>query len=275
MGIINCTPDSFFPDSRSSGVDQALEMALGMIGNGADMLDIGGESTRPGSASVDAEEQINRVIPAIKAIRSRSEITISIDTSSADVAEAAIDSGANIINDISAFSDHRMAALAAERKVQVILMHMQGTPETMQKNPDYENVIKEVKESLGRYVDEALSAGIASEDIILDPGIGFGKRQEDNLELLGNIDLWRPSQHQILIGLSRKSFLGRILDADTKLNTSRTPLIDSPSVPDDRMNATLAAHAWCLNQGVDILRVHDVRETRQLIAVWEALAWVS
>lgn len=268
MGIINCTPDSFFSGSRNGDASSALESALQMISDGVDILDLGGESTRPGSSSVSAREQIDRVLPAIHAIREESDVTISIDTRLAEVAEAALDAGADIINDISSFSDSRMASLAAERGVSVILMHMQGIPTNMQDGPEYVNVIDEIRESLLYSVDKAVNAGISRDRIILDPGIGFGKRHKDNLALLAKIPLWRPPGFPVLIGLSRKSFLGRILGSNDE---DKAPE-DSPA---DRLNATTAAHAWCLNRNVDILRVHDVKETRELISIWEALSWAS
>ena len=285
MGIINCTPDSFFPGSRAEGTAAVVDAARTMIADGADILDLGGESTRPGSLPVDPEEQIRRVVPAIRAIRQESDIPVSIDTRVSAVAEAALDAGADIINDISSLSDDRMAPLASERGVPVILMHMKGTPTDMQDRPHYENAAAEIREALLRSAGKAIQAGIAEKNIILDPGIGFGKRHEDNLALLGRIDLWRPASHPLLIGLSRKSFLGRILEADERRRMNRhlegpppthgTDIGTPADGPGDRLTATLAAHAWCLRGNVDILRVHDVRETCQLIAVWEALAWAS
>jgi len=286
MGIINCTPDSFFPGSRRDNVSAALDTAFDMIRDGAEILDFGGESTRPGSSSVDTDEQIARVVPVIREVRETSDITISVDTRNARVAEAALDAGADIINDISALTgDASMAALASEREVPVILMHMQGSPENMQENPQYSDPVEEVRAELLLSAQRALNAGVKKENIILDPGIGFGKRQQDNTILLGLMGEWRPDEYLLLVGLSRKSFLGRIIDAENSRSeeffnqhvrnrgAGEEPTI--PSQPGDRLVSTIAAHAWCLNQGVDILRVHDVKETRQLIAVWEALSWTS
>ena len=290
MGIINCTPDSFFAHSRSENTRAALSTALQMILDGAEILDVGGESTRPGSAGVEPEEQIKRVVPVIREIRKNSDITISVDTRSARVAEAALDAGADIINDISALGgDKQMAALAAERGVPVILMHMQGTPETMQENPQYTDPVEDIKNELLLAAQRAMKAGVKKENIILDPGIGFGKRQQDNTAILGLMGEWKPDDYLILVGLSRKSFLGSIADAEAKRSAEYfhqhvnaeiaagylSSVQTEPSRPADRLASTLAAHAWCLNQGVDILRVHDVKETRQLIAVWEALSWTS
>lgn len=269
-------------------VSTALEAALNMIRDGAEILDIGGESTRPGSGGVGIEEQITRVVPVIREIRNNSDITISVDTQSSRVAEEALDAGADIINDITALNgDEKMAALAAEREVPVILMHMKGIPATMQDNPQYGDPIVEIREELLRLAQRAIDAGIRKDKIILDPGIGFGKRQQDNLALLSLLREWKPDDYLLLVGLSRKSFLGRIIDSEKNRsdeyyrhhveNLLEHPLRDESAndAPEDRLTATIAAHAWCLNQGVDILRVHDVKETRQLIAVWEALSWAS
>ncbi len=290
MGIINCTPDSFYAGSRSNGVTVSLEIAIKMIRDGAEILDVGGESTRPGSTGVAKDEQIARVVPVIQGIRNISDITISIDTRNAQVAEAALNAGADIINDISALqADDSMALLAAEREVPVILMHMKGIPETMQLNPRYRDPVSEIRDELIKSIETALESGIKKENIILDPGIGFGKNLEANTALLGKINNWRPEGYQILIGLSRKSFLGRIIEDEDKRSmkhfrrhitetAAETITVDEQenvSTPEDRLMATTAAHAWCLTQGVDILRVHDVKEARQLIAVWEALSWAS
>ncbi len=284
MGIINCTPDSFFPGSRSENEKMACEIALRMIRDGADILDIGGESTRPGSTKIYDDEQISRVVPVIRGIRGFSDITISIDTRSARVAGAALDAGADIINDISALTaDTAMASLAAERDVPVVLMHMKGTPTTMQDNPLYDDPVKEVRNELLMSAERAMNAGIKKDKIILDPGIGFGKRQQDNTVLLGRMEEWRPEDFLLLVGLSRKSFLGRIIDAENQRSAEHfrrhvieaDVSLDGESSPDDRLTATTAAHAWCLTRGVDILRVHDVKDARQLIIVWEALSWAS
>lgn len=305
MGIINCTPDSFYAESRRSGTAAAWAAAERMIADGADIIDIGGESTRPGSAEVAADEQIARTVPVIREIRSRSDVPLSIDTRSAPTAEAALDAGASMVNDVSALrDDERMGGLVAERGVPVVLMHMLGRPRTMQENPRYGDVVAEVREFFARRIDAALSRGVRKENIIIDPGIGFGKRPRDNVLLLRKLDELRPGGvRSMLIGLSRKSFLGRILDDDREALKARGQSPAAPggpaggfwpagasgvsgrgyppsegaseSSPSDRLTATLAAHAWCLAAGADILRVHDVKETRELIAVWEALAWAS
>jgi len=289
VGILNCTPDSFYAPSRQFNAADAMKTAIAMIRKGADIIDVGGESTRPGSSAVDEQQQLDRVIPVIKDIRSVSDIPISIDTRSARVAEAALDAGADIINDISAFSaDPNMARLAAERQVQVVIMHMRGTPAHMQDNPYYQNPVNEIREYLLEAAEAAIKFGVRKENIILDPGIGFGKRFDDNMILLSCLREWRIEGFSVLVGLSRKSFLGKIIDDDDRLAVNHyerhvsqpryasvAGLKSAPSQPEDRLIATVAAHAWCLLQGVDFLRAHDIRELRQLIAVWEALSWTS
>ncbi|MCG8454105.1 MAG: dihydropteroate synthase [Spirochaetales bacterium] len=287
MGIVNCTPDSFYANSRRLNEEQALETALDMVKSGADILDIGGESTRPGAPAVNAEEQIQRIVPVIQKIRQNSLIPISVDTRLASVAQAALDAGATMVNDISALEgDEAMGPLVAQRQVPIVLMHMQGIPETMQNNPHYHNVVQDVCQGLQKAVDRALAYGIHQENIILDPGIGFGKRQQDNAALLAHLSKLRLSNLPLLVGLSRKSFLGAVLAADqVRLEEGRPSLytsegelrhsLQAPPPPEDRGDATLAAHAWCLQANVDILRVHDVKQTRQLLAIWEAIAWAS
>jgi dihydropteroate synthase len=286
MGIVNCTPDSFYPGSRTPGAEASVLAAMDMIRDGADIIDVGGESTRPGSGGVSPEEQIDRVVPAIRGIRARSSVAISVDTMNARVAEAALDAGADIINDVSAFeSDPSMAALAAERDVPVVLMHKKGSPKSMQDDPTYVDVVREVRDYLLERAEVALAAGVRREKVILDPGIGFGKRPEDNASLLNHLDVLKELGFALLVGLSRKSFLGLIGEdedrrafeafregtgqsAGSALEPRRVP-------PEERSMLTAAAHSWCLAGGADILRVHDVRETRQIIAVWEALSWAS
>ncbi|RLW71021.1 MAG: dihydropteroate synthase [spirochete symbiont of Stewartia floridana] len=275
MGIINCTPDSFYAGSRSIGPSKIAETAESMIAQGADIIDIGGESTRPGSTGVTSEEQIGRVLPAIKMIRTMSPIDISIDTRNADVAEAAMKAGATIINDISALqSDSRMAGLAAKWDVPVILMHIQGTPATMQTNPSYADVVQEVKSALLRSAEFAQTRGIDRKHIILDPGIGFGKRLQDNLLLLKHLSELRKTGYPILVGLSRKSFLGFVLNKDDE-DIAGQMISRNGRPPEDRLMGTIAAHTWCLSQGVGILRVHDVKAARDAITIWEAIECAS
>jgi len=256
MGIINCTPDSFYEGSRREAVADALSTARMMIREGAHILDIGGESSRPGSAYIAVEEELRRVVPVIEAIRKESDILISVDTRKAPVARAAVEAGADIINDISALADDpELGPFAAEKNLPLILMHMKGTPETMQDNPTYDDVVPTVKRALLQAADRALSAGVKRENIILDPGIGFGKRQEDNLDLLRGIKELKKAGYPLLIGLSRKAFLGNITGRDAH----------------GRMAGTLAANLYSALEGADILRVHDVPETVDALKVIKAL----
>lgn len=258
MGIINCTPDSFYSSSRKQGVIEVLDQARKMVSEGADILDIGGESTRPGSSFVSLEEELERVLPLIEGIRKEMDIPISVDTRKSAVARGALDLGANIINDISALRDDpEMTVLAAERDCPVCLMHMQGKPETMQKSPEYDSVVDEVLDFLLNAAASAEKAGVRKDNIILDPGIGFGKRLEDNLALIRNIGCFSDTGYSILMGLSRKSFIGQILDLEA----------------DDRLIGSLTANGFCASQGTDILRVHDVKETVQMLSVLQEILW--
>jgi dihydropteroate synthase len=251
MGILNCTPDSFF-DGRQASVSDRVQQAMIMIDEGADWIDIGGESTRPGSQSVSEQEELDRVIPVIEKIREETKHPISIDTSKSEVAKVAIQAGANMINDVSAGRDPLMKMVAAECDCEVVLMHMQGSPESMQNSPHYEDVQSEVKGELGEKVKEWTIAGVKPERIILDPGIGFGKRLEDNLGLLRDIGELGGSQ-RVLLGASRKSFI--------------CGLDDKATSPDDRLPGSLAAIVPAYTSGVHMLRVHDVAATRQFLLV--------
>lgn len=256
MGIINCTPNSFFEGSRKTVVGEALETARQMVADGVHIIDIGGESSRPGSLYVSAEEEIGRVIPVIKAMREEMSIPISIDTRKKVVAQAAIEAGADIINDISALNDDpQLASYVAEMGVPVILMHMKGSPENMQKDPFYEDVVFSVCEELQNAAESAMAAGIKKENIILDPGIGFGKRFEDNIDLLKATSRLKELGYPLVIGLSRKRFLGEITGRETG----------------ERLAASLAANAFSMIKGAHILRVHDVRETVDMVKVMREL----
>jgi len=258
MGIINVTPDSFYKESRRMRVDEILKTAERMLKDGADILDVGGMSTRPGSDPVEVEEELKRVVPAIKALKENfPDSLISVDTYRWRVAKEAIDAGADIVNDISAMRfDENMSRLVADTGVPVVLMHIKGTPKTMQENPHYEDVVREISEYFEERINYALSQGISEKRIILDPGIGFGKRLEDNLEILRRIEEFKSFGFPILIGASRKSFIGHILD-------------DVP--PEDRLEGTLAVAAWCCMKRVDIIRVHDVKENKRVLRVVEKL----
>ncbi len=251
MGILNVTPDSFSDGGQYTEIETAVEQAKKMLEDGADIIDIGGESSRPGAESVSAGEQISRVIPVIKAIREKlsTVVWISIDTTLSEVAIAALDAGANIINDISAGqSDKNILTVASERDVPIILMHMQGTPETMQDNPNYAEVVTEVIESLKVRVEEALKIGIKKENIVLDPGIGFGKRKLDNINLLAHLSELVDLGYPVLLGTSRKRFMGSICDV---------------SEPSELVTATAVTTALGVMEGVMLFRVHDVKENRQ------------
>jgi dihydropteroate synthase len=251
MGILNITPDSFSDGGKYTSIDAALRQVERMLAEGVDIIDIGGESTRPGSDSVAAADQQQRVIPVITAIRQqlKSPILISIDTTSSEVAKAALAAGANIINDVSAGQDDKaILALAAQTDVPIILMHSQGTPKTMQDNPYYKNVVQEVIDALKKRINAALKAGIKKENIALDPGIGFGKRRQDNLDLLAHLDALAALGFPVLLGASRKRFMGTLCEV---------------AEPSDLVTATAVTTALGVMAGVRIFRVHDVRENRQ------------
>jgi dihydropteroate synthase len=251
MGILNVTPDSFSDGGLFSGLNEALIHVEQMIEEGVDIIDIGGESTRPGSDPVSPAEQQNRVIPVITAIRQqlKSSILISIDTCSSTVAKAALDAGANIINDVSGGqNDPAILTVAAQANVPIILMHSQGTPKTMQDNPYYEDVVAEVIDSLKGSIKVALQAGIKKENIVIDPGIGFGKRKQDNLDLLAHLDQLVALGFPVLLGTSRKRFMGTIC---------------AVSEPSELVTATAVTTALGVMAGVQLFRVHDVKENRQ------------
>jgi len=256
MGILNVTPDSFYDGGKYSIWDRAVQRAEKMLEDGADIIDIGGESTRPGAEPVSLEEELDRVIPVIEAIRDF-PIPISIDTYKAKVAAEALKHGASIVNDISGLRfDPEMAKVVAKYNVPVIIMHIKGTPRDMQKNPHYENVVEEIKNYFIKQVDYAISFGIKRENIILDPGIGFGKKLEHNIEILRNINEFKKLGFPLLIGHSRKSMIGMILD--------RIP-------PEERLSGTLAISSYCIMNKVYIVRVHDVKEHVQLRKILEAV----
>ena len=254
MGIINATPDSFFGGSRFNGVDEIVAKAEKMLNDGAGILDIGGQSTRPGSELISADEEIERVIPAIKAIiEKRPEAFISIDTFYSKVAIAAVDAGASIVNDISACSmDNKMIATVAELKVPYILMHMKGTPQTMQQNAIYENVTLEVLDHFISKTHELQNAGIV--DIIIDPGFGFAKTIDQNFELLKNLSAFKMLDKAIMLGVSRKSTIYKTLGVNA----------------DEALNGTSVLNTIGLMNGASILRVHDVKEAKEAIKLYSA-----
>ncbi len=245
MGILNVTPDSFSDGGRFLDADKAAVGGLEMARQGAAILDIGSESTRPGATAVPADEQIRRAVPVIEKLRRQTDIPISIDTRNATVAAAALEAGASMINDISALADEAMAHLAAQCRVPVVLMHMQGTPETMQHNPQYEDVVAEVLAFLTARAAYAEAAGIERDLIFLDPGIGFGKTIEHNLQLLKRLDVFAGLGYRLLVGTSRKRFIGQIVGKDS---------------PGQRVFGTAATVALAAMKGASIVRVHDVAE---------------
>lgn len=258
MGILNVTPDSFSDGGKFDQVETALEQARRMIAEGADLLDVGGESTRPGADPVTAEQELDRVLPVIRQLRTESDIPISIDTYKASVAEAALEAGADIVNDVAALRfDPDLPRLVAERGCPVILMHMLGEPRNMQKNPQYEDCVKEIATFFDERLAFAQQHGIALDRIILDPGIGFGKRLQDNLAILANIDQLRRPGRPILIGASRKSFIKMIHDTGRQA--------------EQRTGGSIAAALAAAWQAADILRVHDVAETVEALAVMKAI----
>lgn len=257
MGILNMTPDSFSDGGMFLAPDAALAQAGTMVAQGADILDIGGESTRPGADFVDANEEINRTAPAIAAIRAITSTPISIDTRKAPVARAALAAGANLVNDVAAFTfDPDMAPLSAQAGVPCCLMHAQGDPSTMQDAPQYDDVVLDVYDFLEARVHAAEAAGIRREQIVVDPGIGFGKTLDHNLELLKNLSIFHGLGCVVLLGASRKRFIGTLGNA-----------------PDaqDRMAGSLAVALQGLRQGMQILRVHDIMATRQAISLHMAV----
>ena len=259
MGVVNTTPDSFSDGGRYADLDRALNHARRLIDEGADLLDVGGESTRPGSRGVDAEVEIERTVPLIRAVREFSDIPISIDTNKSAVMVAAVEAGANLINSISALQLGDALATAAALRVPVCLMHMQGNPETMQQEPHYDDVVEEVYAFLAARVDAALAAGIRESDIIVDPGFGFGKTIDHNLTLLRSLSRLRDLGSPLLVGLSRKSTIGKI--------TGR-PV-------DERVYGSVAAAVIAAMSGADILRVHDVAPTVDALAMVRALGQVN
>lgn len=263
MGILNVTPDSFSDGGKFTRIDSAIEQVETMVADGVDIIDIGGESTRPGSKSVEQEEQIARVVPVIKAIRQTvsKKVLISIDTTLSAVASAALNAGANIINDISGGQvDKAILQLAAETDTPIILMHIQGTPQTMQDNPFYEDVVTEVIDVLRDRVNTALAAGIKKQNIAVDPGIGFGKRKEDNINLLAHLDQFVAEGYPVLLGTSRKRFMGSLCDV---------------SEPAELVTATAVTTALGVMSGVQMFRVHDVKENRQAADVAWAIRKAS
>ena len=256
MGILNVTPDSFSDGGRFFDTEDALKQGISMAEDGADIIDIGGESTRPGAEPVGAAQEISRVVPVISALRERLDTAISIDTTKAEVAAAALDAGADVVNDVSAGRfDPQMLPLVSQRRVPVVLMHMLGEPRTMQQDPRYEDVTKEVKAFLEERAHAAQAAGVARDKIVIDPGFGFGKTREHNLELLRNLRRFTDLGYPVLAGTSRKTFIGATLDLPVA----------------ERLEGTAATVALAVAGGAAIVRVHDAGPMRRVASMVEAV----
>jgi dihydropteroate synthase len=255
MGIVNVTPDSFYPASRVEK-DKLIDFAARMVKEGVDIIDIGGESTRPGSDRISEEEELNRVVPAVEIVRKNFDVVISVDTYKAKVAEEALKNGAEIVNDVSALRfDPAMMDVLKTYKPAVVLMHMKGEPKTMQENPYYEDVVKEILYFFKERIEKLQQIGL-EDKVIIDPGIGFGKRLVDNLEIIRRISEFNSLKKPLLVGASRKSFIGQVL--------GNLP-------PEERLYGTLAVTAYCVLNGVDIVRVHDVKENLHVIKLIQAI----
>jgi dihydropteroate synthase len=257
MGILNVTPDSFYDGGRYAQVEAAVQRAVQMAEEGADVIDVGGESTRPGSQPVPEEEELRRVLPVIEAVRERVDVPISIDTTKSHVAERALQAGACMVNDISGLGfDPRMAAVVAHYGALCCVVHIQGTPQTMQQNPQYEDVVRDISRYFEERLARAQQAGIPRENIWLDPGIGFGKTVEHNLEILRRLREFTAFGLPILIGTSRKSFIGRILGG---------------LPPEERLEGTAATVVIAIMNGANAVRVHDVREMVRVARMTDAV----
>ncbi len=249
MGILNTTPDSFFDGGKYNQLDSALKRAEAMLADGADVIDVGGESTRPGSQKVKAPEEMERVLPVIEKIKANFPVPVSIDTSKSEVALAAIEAGASIVNDISGLSADANMLRCAQKNVSFVLGHIQGTPQNMQINPQYENVLEEVENFLEEKAKLLMEHGVEPEKIALDPGIGFGKTVEHNYQLIRGISVLAEKKFPIVMGLSRKSFMGKTKGLENS----------------NRLIPTVTLGILCLLKGASVLRVHDVKETRESI----------
>jgi dihydropteroate synthase len=257
MGILNVTSDSFSDGGKFLSMDRACEQAFHLISQGADLIDIGGQSTKPGAETISPEVELNRVIPVIKHIRANSDICISIDTNKPEVMEAAVNEGANLINDVYALRTEGALAMAAKLRVPICLMHMQGEPQNMQLNPHYQNgVFDEIMTFFKERIDACRRAGIDEKQLILDPGFGFGKSVQDNLYLMSKLDCFAVQGRPLLLGVSRKSTIGAVLDKEVG----------------DRLIGSIALAVYAALKGVRILRVHDVDETHQALKIIDKIS---
>jgi len=256
MGVINCTPDSFFQSSRAKTIDAAIKKAEEMSASGADLLDIGGESSRPGSEPTSVEEELGRVIPVVEAVAKRAALPISVDTYKAEVARQALQAGASMINDISALTfDPDMLGVLSLSKAGVVLMHTKGRPKEMQKNPVYRNLLEEIHQFLFRQIALLEQAGVTRDKIIIDPGIGFGKSIDDNYRIINNLKKFKSLGCPLLVGLSRKSFIQKVLQLNSE----------------DCLEGTIAMNSVAIMNGANILRVHDVKEAKRAALVCDYL----
>ena len=255
MGILNITPDSFSDGGKYINIEKAVEHAKQMISSGADIIDIGAESTRPGTEETPAKVELKRMIPVLKRILEETEIPISIDTSKSEVAKIALDMGAHIINDVAFKSDTKMASVVAKYDVPIILMHIKGTPKNMQIKPQYKDIIEEIKIYLKECIEIVKNEGVKNDKIIIDPGIGFGKTTSHNLEILNRLKEFKTLGYPILIGTSRKSFIGKILGPDSK----------------SRLEGTIASNVISIMNGANIIRVHDVEPCVRASRVTDAI----
>ena len=255
MGVLNVTPDSFSDGGHFAGLDAARRHAEAMLKDGASIIDVGGESTRPGAAEVSVSEELDRVIPVIRALRDSVDLPISVDTSKAIVMREAAEAGAALINDVMALQEVGALQAAADLEIPVCLMHMQGRPRTMQKNPDYDDVTADVMDFLSDRASKCVEAGVARDRIMIDPGFGFGKTHEHNVELLANLRQLQDLELPVLVGLSRKSTLGELTGRDI----------------DDRLSGSISAAVIAVMNGARIVRAHDVRETVDALRVARAV----
>lgn len=255
MGVLNVTPDSFYDGGEYSRVEDAVERGIELAEEGADIIDIGGESTRPGSERISAEQELENILPVIEELAPVIDVPISVDTYKPEVAEKVVNAGAEMINDVFGLKKEGMAETIADLDVPVVVMHMQGTPKNMQDNPEYEDVVSDICSYFHQKIEYAVEKGIKKDNIIIDPGIGFGKKQEHNLEIINRLDEFRSLGQPILLGASRKSFLGRILDKEAE----------------KRLYGSLGIAAYGIEKGVSILRVHDVEETVDVAKTIEAV----
>jgi len=257
MGILNVTPDSFYDGGEYAGVEEAVSRAREMAREGADIIDVGGESTRPGSAAVTVEEEIARVGPVVERILHEIDIPVSIDTRNAEVARAMLDLGAHMINDVSGLRhDREMAGVVSEHGVPVVVMHMRGSPRDMQEHTDYADVVSEVRRELMERVEAANAAGVNRDKILIDPGIGFAKTAEQSAQIIARLDEFVGLGYPVVLGPSRKSFMGKLLGL----------------APEDRLEATIATCIWAMLKGVKVLRVHDVGSVVRAVGMIRAVA---